>query len=85
MAAVLLVQVMIRVYVFGICSKLFAQNKGINSDLHNRTGACLLNFQSGHSSWIFDVQFDAMKIVSASQDQRILIMDFTAGLDINYF
>jgi hypothetical protein len=85
MTAVLLVQAMIRVYVFGIYSKLFVRAKSIHADLHNRTGACLLNFQSGHSSWIFDVQFDAMKIVSASQDQRILIMDFTTGLDTNYF
>ncbi|KAL4210745.1 WD40-repeat-containing domain protein [Rhizopus microsporus] len=28
------------------------------------SGACLLNFQSGHSSWIFDVHFDRKKIIS---------------------
>lgn len=28
-----------------------------------KTGTCLLNFQSGHSSWVFDVGFDSTKIV----------------------
>ena len=28
-----------------------------------KTGACLLKFESGHSSWIFDVQFDSNKII----------------------
>ncbi|KAG2230326.1 hypothetical protein INT48_008818 [Thamnidium elegans] len=27
------------------------------------TGTCLLNFQSGHSSWIFDVHFDKRRII----------------------
>lgn len=27
------------------------------------SGACLLNFQSGHTSWIFDVHFDKKRII----------------------
>ncbi|ORZ18564.1 WD40-repeat-containing domain protein [Absidia repens] len=45
------------------------------------TGACLLIYPKCHSSWIFDVMFDNTKIVSTSQDQKILIMDFGHGID----
>jgi F-box and WD-40 domain protein 1/11 len=51
----------------------------------NRTGACLFTFLNEHTSWIFDVQFDKTKIISASQDQRILIIDFATGLNNKYF
>ncbi|KAG2182317.1 hypothetical protein INT43_007247 [Umbelopsis isabellina] len=52
-----------------------------------RTGTPLLNFQSGHLSWVFDVHFNRTKIVSCCQgpDQQILIMDFGQGLDTKYF
>ncbi|CAO3677227.1 unnamed protein product [Umbelopsis ramanniana] len=52
-----------------------------------RTGTPLLNFQSGHLSWVFDVHFNRTKIVSCCQghDQQILIMDFGQGLDTTYF
>ncbi|GAA5972766.1 hypothetical protein JCM11641_003009 [Rhodosporidiobolus odoratus] len=38
-----------------------------------------------HASLVFDVAFDASRIVSCSHDQRILIMDFGAGLDVDKF
>jgi len=52
-----------------------------------RTGTALLNFQSGHLSWVFDVHFSRTKIISCCQgpDQQILIMDFSQGLDTAYF
>lgn len=49
-----------------------------------RTGACLLNFQSGHSSWVFDVMLSATKIVSVSQDKTILIMDFAHDIELKH-
>ncbi|KAK4052913.1 hypothetical protein OIO90_004189 [Microbotryomycetes sp. JL221] len=40
---------------------------------------------SGHSSLVFDVAFSITRIVSASHDQRILSLDFGAGLDTKLF
>lgn len=37
-----------------------------------RTGKCLLNFQSGHSSWVFDVHFDSTKIIRCVFGKLIL-------------
>ncbi|GAA6002737.1 hypothetical protein JCM10207_007651 [Rhodosporidiobolus poonsookiae] len=48
------------------------------------TGEMLKRFKS-HASLVFDVQFDASRIVSCSHDQRILLMDFAAGLDVDKF
>ncbi|KAI8391485.1 WD40-repeat-containing domain protein, partial [Radiomyces spectabilis] len=45
-----------------------------------KTGACLLSFQSGHSSWIFNVLLSRTKIVSAGQDRRIMMLDFAQGI-----
>ncbi|KAM0793689.1 hypothetical protein ACM66B_001116 [Microbotryomycetes sp. NB124-2] len=39
----------------------------------------------GHTSLVFDVAFSITRIVSASHDQRILCMDFGAGLDTKWF
>ncbi|GAA5981241.1 hypothetical protein JCM10908_004035 [Rhodotorula pacifica] len=48
------------------------------------TGEMIHKFNS-HSSLVFDVSFSASKIVSASHDRRILLMDFGAGLDVDKF
>ncbi|GAA5871890.1 hypothetical protein JCM3774_000721 [Rhodotorula dairenensis] len=48
------------------------------------SGEMLHKFNS-HSSLVFDVSFSASKIVSASHDRRILLMDFGAGLDVDKF
>ncbi|KAI8364042.1 WD40-repeat-containing domain protein [Choanephora cucurbitarum] len=41
---------------------------------------CILSFQSGHSSWIFNTLLSRTKIISAGQDKRIMILDF--GYDL---
>ncbi|KAL0076738.1 WD40-repeat-containing domain protein [Phycomyces blakesleeanus] len=48
----------------------------------SNTGQCLLSFQSGHSSWIFNVLISRSRITSAGQDKRIMILDFSDGLTI---
>lgn len=48
------------------------------------TGEMIHKFNS-HSSLVFDVSFSASKIVSASHDRRILLMDFGVGLDVDKF
>ncbi|KAJ3216370.1 hypothetical protein HK099_005906 [Clydaea vesicula] len=42
----------------------------------------VLNLQNAHKSWVFHVQIDAGRIVSASQDQQIIVWDFTTGVDM---
>jgi len=42
-------------------------------------------FKHTHTSHIFDVQFDLGRIVSASHDQKICVLDFTAGLNVSAF
>ncbi|GAA5858734.1 hypothetical protein JCM8547_004963 [Rhodosporidiobolus lusitaniae] len=49
-----------------------------------RTGQQVQKFKS-HASLVFDVAFDASRIVSCSHDQRILVMDFGEGLDVDKF
>ncbi|GAA5918367.1 hypothetical protein JCM1841_002190 [Sporobolomyces salmonicolor] len=48
------------------------------------TGEMKTRYRS-HASLVFDVAFDASRIVSSSHDQRILVMDFGAGLDVTKF
>ncbi|KAI9483032.1 MAG: WD40-repeat-containing domain protein [Benjaminiella poitrasii] len=48
------------------------------------TGECLKTFTRCHKSWVFDVTFNETKIISTSQDQRILIIDFAYNMDINH-
>ncbi|TCD64303.1 hypothetical protein EIP91_004281 [Steccherinum ochraceum] len=46
-----------------------------------KTGRMLREFKACHNSHIFDVNFDATRIVSTSHDQKICILDFAEGLD----
>ncbi|KNE59307.1 hypothetical protein AMAG_03612 [Allomyces macrogynus ATCC 38327] len=39
------------------------------------------NFAKVHSSWVFNVALSATHLVSASQDQSIVVYDFTQGVD----
>ncbi|KAK4050456.1 hypothetical protein OIV83_003526 [Microbotryomycetes sp. JL201] len=48
------------------------------------SGGEALKFR-GHTSLVFDVAFSITRIISASHDQRILSMDFGAGLDTKWF
>ncbi|KIY66907.1 WD40 repeat-like protein [Cylindrobasidium torrendii FP15055 ss-10] len=45
------------------------------------TGKLLRELKHHHTSHIFDVKFDALRLLSASHDQRVIILDFSAGLD----
>ncbi|PBK66345.1 WD40 repeat-like protein [Armillaria solidipes] len=45
------------------------------------TGKMLREFKQSHTSHIFDVKFDVSRIVSTSHDQRIVVLDFSEGLD----
>lgn len=49
------------------------------------TGKLVREFKNIHTSHIFDVKFDAARIVSTSHDQKIVIMDFSSGLDTSIF
>ncbi|KAG8920722.1 hypothetical protein FRC03_011088 [Tulasnella sp. 419] len=50
-----------------------------------RTGKCLREFKGNHTSQIFDVKFDASKIVSSSHDQKVIVLDFGADMDTSLF
>ncbi|EIM87287.1 WD40 repeat-like protein [Stereum hirsutum FP-91666 SS1] len=50
-----------------------------------RTGKMVREFKHQHSSHIFDVKFDMRRIVSTSHDQKIVVMDFSRGLDAALF
>lgn len=39
-----------------------------------------INIDKAHTSWVFHVQVDAARIVSASQDKNIIVWDFTEGV-----
>lgn len=43
-------------------------------------GALVREFKQCHTSHIFDVRFDASRIVTTSHDQKIAILDFSRGL-----
>jgi F-box and WD-40 domain protein 1/11 len=50
-----------------------------------RTGRLVREFKQHHLGYIFDVKFDVHRIVSTSHDQRIVVLDFTQGLDAMLF
>jgi WD40 repeat protein len=39
-----------------------------------------INIDKAHTSWVFHVQIDPARIVSASQDKNIIVWDFTEGV-----
>lgn len=43
---------------------------------------CRLSFQSGHSSWIFNLLVSRSRIISAGQDKQIMMLDFGKGLSL---
>ncbi|KAJ7595019.1 WD40 repeat-like protein [Mycena floridula] len=45
------------------------------------TGKTLREFRNSHTSHIFDVKFDAARIVSTSHDQKIVVLDFGQGIE----
>ncbi|KAJ7481604.1 WD40 repeat-like protein [Mycena latifolia] len=47
------------------------------------SGRLVREFKDGHTSHIFDVKFDGRRIVSTSHDQRIVVLDFAAGLEVD--
>ncbi|KAG2176049.1 hypothetical protein INT44_000528 [Umbelopsis vinacea] len=51
-------------------------------DIH--TGHCMLSFQTGHPGWVFSTAFSATRIISTSQDSKIMCMDFSSGLDTKF-
>jgi len=50
-----------------------------------RTGTMIREFKNAHLSHIFDVKFDASHIVSTSHDQKIVVLDWSYGLDATLF
>lgn len=50
-----------------------------------RTGKLVREFKKMHSSHIFDVKFDATRIVTTSHDHKVVELDFSAGLDASLF
>ncbi|KAI8147472.1 WD40-repeat-containing domain protein [Fennellomyces sp. T-0311] len=46
----------------------------------SQTGKCVLNFQSGHGSKIFNVLLGRTTIISAGHDRRIMVLDFAHQL-----
>ncbi|KAI0772855.1 WD40-repeat-containing domain protein [Trametes elegans] len=52
-------------------------------DLH--TGKLVREFRGCHVSHIFDVKFDQCRIVSTSHDRKIVVLDFSEGLDTSLF
>jgi len=55
------------------------------SDLSSRkskgVGRLVREFRNLHASHIFDVKFDVGKIVSTSHDQKIMVLDFSYGIE----
>lgn len=49
------------------------------------SGKMVREFKNIHTSHIFDVRFDVGRIVSTSHDQKIVVLDFTYGLDASLF
>ncbi|KAF8647327.1 hypothetical protein AX16_006789 [Volvariella volvacea WC 439] len=49
------------------------------------TGKMVREFKNIHTSHIFDVKFDVARIVSTSHDQKIVVLDFSHGLDTSLF
>ncbi|KAL1920493.1 uncharacterized protein VTP21DRAFT_870 [Calcarisporiella thermophila] len=44
-------------------------------------GMCVLCFEDIHTSWVFDVKCDARRIISASQDRKLIMLDFGHGIE----
>jgi len=44
-------------------------------------GRLVREFRNLHASHIFDVKFDVGKIVSTSHDQKIVVLDFSSGIE----
>ncbi|KAG6909728.1 hypothetical protein DXG01_015716 [Tephrocybe rancida] len=49
------------------------------------SGNLIREFKNTHTSHIFDVKFDASRIVSTSHDHKIVVIDFSKGLDTSLF
>ncbi|KAF8583454.1 WD40 repeat-like protein [Ramaria rubella] len=49
------------------------------------TGTMIREFRNAHDSHIFDVKLDASHIVSTSHDQKIVVLDWSYGLDATLF
>ncbi|KAF7343477.1 WD-REPEATS-REGION domain-containing protein [Mycena venus] len=47
------------------------------------TGKVVRVVRDSHTSHIFDVKFDARRIVSTSHDQKIVVLDFSGGLGVD--
>ncbi|TFK31228.1 hypothetical protein BDQ12DRAFT_694405 [Crucibulum laeve] len=45
------------------------------------SGKMVREFKGTHTSHIFDVKFDVARIVSTSHDQKIVVLDFSKGLE----
>ncbi|KAI0356897.1 WD40 repeat-like protein [Trametes cingulata] len=52
-------------------------------DLHS--GKLVREFRGCHVSHIFDVKFDNCRIASTSHDRKIVVLDFSEGLDTSLF
>ncbi|KII91739.1 hypothetical protein PLICRDRAFT_51871 [Plicaturopsis crispa FD-325 SS-3] len=50
-----------------------------------KSGKMIREFRNCHVSHIFDVKFDVCRIVSTSHDQKIVVLDFSQGLDTALF
>ncbi|RPD61671.1 WD40 repeat-like protein [Lentinus tigrinus ALCF2SS1-7] len=50
-----------------------------------RSGKMVREFRGCHASHIFDVKFDHCRIVSTSHDRKIVVLDFSEGLDTSLF
>ncbi|KAG8887725.1 hypothetical protein FRB98_009109 [Tulasnella sp. 332] len=46
---------------------------------------CTRRFENRHTSHIFDVKFDARRVISSSHDESVIIVDFGEGLDTSLF
>lgn len=44
------------------------------------TGKVVMDLRDAHASWVFHVQVDGTRVVSASQDRRVAVWDFTEGV-----
>ncbi|KAJ7436220.1 WD40 repeat-like protein [Mycena latifolia] len=49
-----------------------------------KTGALVADLTGGHTGRIFCIGFDATKIVSCGEDQRICVWDFSHGIDTSF-
>lgn len=44
------------------------------------TGKLILDIQRFHSTWILSAKADYRRIISTSQDNRTLVLDFSTGM-----